>query len=148
MVRTVCSTCSGAITTRSTLPGPLKCRRRFRAPSRIFIRHLDGLVGRTMAKCAGTDTLLMVLSDHGFTTFRRGIDLNRWLEENGYLVVDEARRGDDYLAGVDWTKTRAFAIGLTGIFINRQDKFAHGIVLPEEAGVLRQEIAREAGDAG
>ena len=38
------------------------------------------------------DTLLMVISDHGFNTFRRGIDLNRWLEENGYLVVDDGRR--------------------------------------------------------
>ncbi len=37
----------------------------------------------------------MVLSDHGFNTFRRGVDLNRWLEENGYLVVDDARRDEE-----------------------------------------------------
>ena len=74
-------------------------------------RRMDDLVGRTMAKCRGNDTLLMVLSDHGFNTFRRGIDLNRWLEENGYLVVDDARRGEEYLAGVDWSQTRAFASG-------------------------------------
>ncbi|MCI0704520.1 MAG: alkaline phosphatase family protein [Planctomycetia bacterium] len=106
--------------------------------------RMDALVGRTMAKCAGTDTLLMVLSDHGFTTFRRGVDLNRWLEENGYLVVDDARRGEDYLAGVDWSKTRAFAIGLTGIFLNLKGKFAQGIVDPEiEAEKLRAEIAEK-----
>ena len=102
---------------------------------------MDDLVGRTVAKCAGTDTLLMVLSDHGFNTFRRGIDLNRWLEDNGYLVVDNARRGEDYLAGVDWSKTRAFAIGLTGIFVNRQGKFDKGIVSAEQAPDLRTEIA-------
>jgi predicted AlkP superfamily phosphohydrolase/phosphomutase len=84
----------------------------------------------------------MVLSDHGFTTFRRGIDLNRWLEENGYLVVDDARRGDEYLAGVDWSRTRAFALGLTGIFLNLKDKFSQGIVDPNgEAEKLRAEIA-------
>ena len=93
-------------------------------------RRLDGLVGRTVAKCQDPGTLLLVLSDHGFNTFRRGIDLNRWLEENGYLVVDDARRGEDYLAGVDWSKTRAFAIGLTGIFLNIKDKFSQGIVEP------------------
>jgi predicted AlkP superfamily phosphohydrolase/phosphomutase len=103
-------------------------------------QRMDTLVGKTMAKCAGADSLLMVLSDHGFTTFRRGVDLNRWLEENGYLVVDDTKRGEEYLAGVDWSKTRAFAIGLTGIFINQKDKFANGIVAPEDMEELRQEI--------
>jgi predicted AlkP superfamily phosphohydrolase/phosphomutase len=107
-------------------------------------KRMDDLVGRTMAKCAGTDTLLMVLSDHGFTTFRHGIDLNRWLEEAGYLVVDNARRGEDYLAGVDWSKTRAFALGLTGIFLNVRGKFANGIVdAGVEAEKLRAEIAEK-----
>ncbi len=106
-------------------------------------KRMDDVVGRTMTKCAGTDTLLMVLSDHGFTTFRHGIDLNRWLEENGYLVVDDARRGEDYLAGVDWSKTRAFALGLTGIFINKQGKFSQGIVKENEVEALRAEIAEK-----
>jgi predicted AlkP superfamily phosphohydrolase/phosphomutase len=105
-------------------------------------RRMDDLVGRTMARCRGKDTLLMVLSDHGFNTFRRGIDLNRWLEENGYLVVDDAARHKEHLAGVDWSRTRAFAIGLTGIFLNIKDKYAQGIVAPgEEADRLREEIA-------
>jgi hypothetical protein len=105
-------------------------------------RRMDDLVGRTMARCRGKDTLLMVLSDHGFNTFRRGIDLNRWLEENGYLVVDDAARHKEHLAGVDWSRTRAFAIGLTGIFLNIKDKYAQGIVEPgEEADRLREEIA-------
>jgi predicted AlkP superfamily phosphohydrolase/phosphomutase len=111
-------------------------------PIEELYARMDAVVGRTMAKCAGTDTLLIVLSDHGFTTFRRGVDLNRWLEENGYLVVDGARRGEDYLAGVDWSRTRAFAVGLTGIFLNVKDKFGRGIVDPgTDAEKLRAEIA-------
>ena len=51
----------------------------------------------------------MVISDHGFGPFRTGVDLNRWLEENGYLVVDDARRSEEHLVGVDWSRTRAFA---------------------------------------
>ncbi len=111
----------------------------------LYIR-MDQVVGRTMARCNQDDTLLMVLSDHGFNTFRRGIDLNRWLEENGYLFVDDAKRGKDYLAGVDWSRTTAFAIGLTGIFLNVRGKFEHGIVEPgEEAQALRDEIAARLG---
>jgi predicted AlkP superfamily phosphohydrolase/phosphomutase len=106
--------------------------------------RMDDLVGRTVAKCEDEGTLLMVLSDHGFTTFRRGIDLNRWLEENGYLVVDDSRRGEEYLAGVDWSRTQAFAIGLTGIFLNVKGKFSKGIVEPGAAAdKLREQIAGE-----
>src|SRR5260370_14025010 len=95
-----------------------------------------------MSKCQGKDRLLMVLSDHGLNTFRRGIDLNRWLEENGYLKVHDDRRQEEHLAGVDWSQTRAFAIGLTGIFLNIKDKYAQGIVEPGvEAEKLRAEIA-------
>ena len=105
-------------------------------------RRMDDLVGRTVAKCKGNDTLLMVLSDHGFNPFRRGVDLNRWLEENGYLTLHDGRRYEEHLAGVDWSKTRAFAIGLTGIFINVKGKYSQGIVeAGDEADRLRDEIA-------
>jgi predicted AlkP superfamily phosphohydrolase/phosphomutase len=84
---------------------------------------------------------LLVISDHGFNGFRRGLDLNRWLEENGYLKFHPGRRHEEFLAGVDWSQTRAFAVGLTGIFINLAGKFAQGIVQPgEEADRLREEI--------
>ncbi len=105
-------------------------------------QRMDGLVGRTMARCRNKDNLLMVISDHGFNSFRRGIDLNRWLEDNGYLKVDDKRRQEEHLGGIDWSQTRAFAIGLTGIFINIKDKFSQGIVAAgEEADNLREEIA-------
>jgi predicted AlkP superfamily phosphohydrolase/phosphomutase len=110
-------------------------------------RRMDDLVGRTMSKCDQDDTLLMVISDHGFNGFRRGLDLNRWLEENGYLVFHEGRRGEEFLAGVDWSRTRAFALGLTGIFVNLRGKYSQGIVNPgAEADRLREEIARRLTD--
>ena len=107
-------------------------------------QRIDRLVGRTMKQCDRDDILLMIVSDHGFTSFRRGLDLNRWLEENGYLVVDDARRDEEHLAGVDWSQTRAFAIGLSGIFLNLEGKFEHGSVEPgEEAERLRTEIQQK-----
>jgi len=109
---------------------------------RDLYRRMDDLVGRTMSKCRRKDTLLMVISDHGFGPFRRGIDLNRWLEENGYLKLDDSRRHEEHLAAVDWSRTRAFAIGLAGIYLNIKDKYARGIVAPDgEADQLRDEIA-------
>lgn len=108
----------------------------------LYIRA-DELVGKTMDKCNQKDTVLMVISDHGFNTFRYGVDLNRWLEENGYLKMKEdATREEKYLAGVDWSQTRAFAIGLTGMFLNIKGRESQGIVDPgEEAAGLRDEIA-------
>jgi len=104
---------------------------------------MDDLVGRTMARCQGEDTMLMVISDHGFNGFRRGLDLNRWLEENGYLTLHKGRRNEEFLAGVDWSQTRAFALGLSGIFINLKDKYSQGIVTSgNEADTLRDEIAQ------
>jgi predicted AlkP superfamily phosphohydrolase/phosphomutase len=105
-------------------------------------RRMDDLVGKTVAKCDRNNTMLMVISDHGFGPFRRGIDLNRWLIENGYLALHEGRGQEDHLAGVDWSRTRAFAIGLSGIYINLKDKYAQGIVEPgAECEQLREEIA-------
>ncbi len=105
-------------------------------------KSMDDLVGRTMAKCPREDNLLFVISDHGFNTFRRGLDLNRWLEEKGYLVLHPGRRNEEFLAGVDWSRTKAFALGLSGIFLNLKGRNAHGIVIPgKEADELCEEIA-------
>jgi predicted AlkP superfamily phosphohydrolase/phosphomutase len=106
-------------------------------------RRMDDLVGKTMTKCRHKDTLLMVISDHGFGPFRRGVDLNRWLEKNGYLVLVDGRRQEDHLGGVDWSRTRAFAIGLAGIYINVKHKYAQGIVEPgSEADEIREEVSQ------
>ncbi|MFT7484458.1 MAG: putative AlkP superfamily phosphohydrolase/phosphomutase [Candidatus Paceibacteria bacterium] len=87
------------------------------------------------------DTVLMVISDHGFTTFRRGVNLNTWLKEEGYLVLKEGKEtSGDYLREVDWEKTKAFTLGLTGIFINRKGRESQGIVSNEELPGLCQEI--------
>jgi len=117
-------------------------------PQRNIIEELyqqmDALAGTVLAKCKGKDTILMIISDHGFNTFRYGVDLNRWLEKNGYLKVKDGPRDKKYLASIDWSQTRAFAIGLTGIFLNLKGREAQGIVNPgAEAAQLRDEIAEK-----
>jgi hypothetical protein len=107
-------------------------------------KRADTLLGKTLEKCLDKDTLLMVISDHGFNTFRRGIDLNRWLEEIGCLKLKNDNRYVSNLANVDWSRTKAFAIGLTGIYLNLKGREAEGIVDPaEEAENLRKELAEK-----
>ena len=87
------------------------------------------------------DTVLMVISDHGFCNFTRGVNLNAWLRDEGYLVLkDGAETSGDWFEKVDWDKTKAFTLGLTGIFINRKGREAKGIVEPgaELDGLVRE----------
>ncbi len=104
-------------------------------------RRMDSLVARTIAKCKNPDTMLMVISDHGFNSFRYGVDLNRWLEEHGYLTLKNNDRNTKYLKAVDWSKTKAFAIGLGGIYLNMKNRESQGIVeRGQEAQALCDEI--------
>ena len=103
--------------------------------------HNDGLVGRVMDEMGDGD-LLIVCSDHGFNSFRRGVNLNTWLHENGYLYLEEGVDGSaEWLRGVDWSKTKAYALGLTGMFLNVEGREEHGIVKPgEEAQALKTDL--------
>ena len=93
--------------------------------------RMDDLVRRTMEKVDDPNTVLLVISDHGFCSFKRGVNLNTWLLHNGYLFLKNGcTQSAEWLAEVDWSRTRAFAIGLTGLFINRCGREAQGIVTP------------------
>ena len=103
---------------------------------------MDDFLAEVEAKVGDDpDTLFMVISDHGFTNFTRGVNLNTWLKEEGYLVLKDGHEtSPDYFQAVDWEKTRAFTLGLTGIFLNREGREGKGIVKPDEVAPLAQEI--------
>ncbi len=101
--------------------------------------RMDDLVGRT-AQELNEQAVLIVLSDHGFCDFSRGVNLNAWLREQGYLVTQAGTPTGDYLKGVDWSQTRAYAFGLSGIYINQQGRESQGIVAPSDSANLRAEI--------
>ena len=110
------------------------------AIEQMYVR-MDELVGRTL-RYVDPDTALFVLSDHGFASFRRGVNLNRWLLENGYLALEEGlRETGPYFRGVDWSRTRAYALGLAGLYLNLKGREARGIVEPGvEAEALKTEL--------
>lgn len=108
---------------------------------RKMYQRMDELVGRTLSK-TGPDDVLIVMSDHGFNAFRRGININTWLKDEGYLVLKEGKDGSsDYFQDVDWTRTKAFGLGLGGIYLNREGREQLGIVREEDLGRLKQEIS-------
>src|SRR5262245_32955732 len=105
--------------------------------------RMDRILGRLMAETNDPDTVVMVISDHGFTNFRRGVNLNAWLRDHGYLALKDGKTtSGDWFQDVDWTKTRAFSLGLTGLFINRKGRESSGIVAESaEYDALVEEIA-------
>jgi predicted AlkP superfamily phosphohydrolase/phosphomutase len=103
---------------------------------------MDRFVGEVVAKLAPEDTLL-VCADHGFQTFRRQVDMNAWLAHEGYLVLGEGTTladGGTPLMYVDWSRTKAYALGLGMIFLNLQGREAQGTVGPDKAPALLEEI--------
>ena len=104
-------------------------------------RHSDELVGKVMARLR-RDDMLMVVSDHGFASFRRGVNLNAWLLSKGWLALKEGGDGTaEWLREVDWSRTKAYALGLTGMFLNIEGREGKGIVKPgEDAARVKAEI--------
>jgi predicted AlkP superfamily phosphohydrolase/phosphomutase len=108
-------------------------------------RRCDAIVGRVMEQLDG-QTLLIALSDHGFNSFRRGVHLNTWLFDNGFLALrDGTRPGEaagEMLRQVDWSRTRAYALGLSGLYVNQKGREGQGIVAPEDAPDVKSALAR------
>ena len=111
--------------------------------------RMDAVVG-DIVKRYGEKATIMVMSDHGFCTFRRQFNLNTWLRENGYM-------GPSSCGGlfpgprdvpVDWKVTRAFGMGLNGLYINQCGREREGIVHPgEERELLLEELRARLLDA-
>jgi len=76
---------------------------------------VDASIGEVMQR--EPDATLIVMSDHGFSTFDRAANLNTWLLEQGLL----ARTPN---GGIDWANTQAYALGLNALYLtgaNRED---------------------------
>ena len=120
------------------------------AIERVY-RRSDQLVGEVVRRVA-PGTLVMVLSDHGFHSFRQAVNLNTWLVQAGFLArsggpVAEQKRDEAFLGGqfwenVDWSRSRAYSLGLGQVYFNLKGREGQGIVSPgEEYNRLADEIS-------
>ena len=117
---------------------------------RIY-RRADQFVAEVLERLEpGTD--LMIVSDHGFHSWRKAVNLNTWLVQQGYMVVQGQQPGEkkledlfgggEFWENVDWTRTRAYAMGLGQIYFNLRGRESKGIVSPgAEAKQLADELA-------
>lgn len=91
-------------------------------------KKADDIVGHVVSKLP-EGTGLLVMSDHGFGSFRRAAHLNSWLRKNGYLELQgNAKEGKEFFTNVDWSQTQAYSVGFGGIYINQFDREKNGIV--------------------
>ncbi|HET9533378.1 MAG TPA: alkaline phosphatase family protein, partial [Blastocatellia bacterium] len=107
-------------------------------------RACDQVVGRAM-QYADDQTLFVTLSDHGMNSFQRGVHLNTWLHSNGLLSLRNGTRpgeeAGDFFHSVDWNRTKAYAVGLGGIYLNLKGREQRGIVDQAEAEAVKSAIA-------
>jgi predicted AlkP superfamily phosphohydrolase/phosphomutase len=119
---------------------PARAGSRYSGVIERLYRDMDRLVARTIEH-VDRDTALFVLSDHGFCSFRRGVNLNAWLHRNGYLALEPGEsEGGEAFAGVDWSRTSAYTFGFGGIYLNLRGREARGIVDPKDADGLKNEL--------
>lgn len=105
---------------------------------------MDGLLGEAM-KVIDDNDVLIALSDHGFSGFRRGLNLNTWLAENGYLKLKSPSRmsRNSSVYNIDFSQTRAYALGINSLYINLKGREREGIVAPSERAALMKEISEK-----
>jgi hypothetical protein len=99
----------------------------------------DDFVGQVLDKI-GPDVPVLIVSDHGFHSFRKAVNLNTWLVQEGYMTLrrpgstdktlSDLFGGGEFWEHVDWSRTRAYAMGLGQIYFNLRGREAQGIVSP------------------
>lgn len=99
---------------------------------RIY-QKMDAVLGTVLA-AIDPQTHLIVMSDHGFAPFYWGVNLNSWLLEHDYIRRKPQTRGrtSGYFKGVDWPRTKAYAVGLNGLYVNLEGREKWGAVPPSE----------------
>ena len=106
----------------------------------LYMRH-DRILGDVLKKVP-KDVEIVVMSDHGFGPYRRSINLNNWLHSEGYLTVKggEIFDGMGLLEYADWDSTKAYFLGLNGLYLNMDGREGNGIVKLGERRKLLEEI--------
>ncbi len=116
-------------------------------------RRADQFVGEVLERIDPSTTVLIV-SDHGFHSWRKAVNLNTWLVQQGYMTLqtqgaqpgekklDDLFGGGEFWENVDWSRTRAYAMGLGQVYFNLRGREARGIVSPgAEAAQLADDLS-------
>jgi len=104
-------------------------------------KMVDVMVG-WVAEHANAATMI-VMSDHGFSTFDRAVNLNTWLVREGFMRLKDPYSTDEgeLFPNVDWSKTQAYSLGLNAIYLNLSGRERNGIVPKSAAPAVLEQIA-------
>jgi predicted AlkP superfamily phosphohydrolase/phosphomutase len=109
-----------------------------------LFRNMDEMVGRLRKKMS-EKSALFIMSDHGFKSFKRGVNLNSWLHKNGFLFLKNGKsESEEWFKDVDWERTKAYALGLGGLYVNQKGREAKGLVgAGDETRALKGELLKK-----
>jgi predicted AlkP superfamily phosphohydrolase/phosphomutase len=105
----------------------------------LTYERMDAIVGDVIHTMKPGGTLIIV-SDHGFHSWRKGFNTNTWLAQNGFMTLrnagfEERQYNLDNLFGqgsffpnTDWSRTQAYAVGLGQVYLNLRGREKYGIV--------------------
>ena len=112
-------------------------------------RKCDDFTGEVMSR-VDPGTPILIVSDHGFHSFRQSVNLNTWLVQEGFMAIRGQQPGDkklqDLFGGgtfwenVDWTRTRAYAMGLGQIYLNLKGREGHSVVPPGDSNAVQDDL--------
>jgi predicted AlkP superfamily phosphohydrolase/phosphomutase len=128
----------------SDKPHPIRSPEEARKYHQVIVdiyKEMDDVVGDIVEQY-GDEATILAMSDHGFCNFRRQFNVNTWLRDNGYVQPADCKGLIDPRRGrmVDWKNTRAYALGLNGLYINLKGRERDGIVEPHQREALINEL--------
>jgi predicted AlkP superfamily phosphohydrolase/phosphomutase len=110
-------------------------RHKFNTAFSLHFGRIDKIIGEIVSKLSG-DSLIVMLSDHGFEALHRDVYVNRVLCEGGYLELENEKKKLEDIA----SRSKAFALDPGRIYINYQDRYPKGSVSRAEAPGLLDEL--------
>lgn len=106
-----------------------------------YYKTMDDVLAHTLDKI-DSETRLIICSDHGFAPFTREFHLSTWLLENGFTAAADLKslKETDFFNGVDWGNTKAYALGLNGIYLNLRGRERMGSLYPDATDRVLDDI--------
>jgi predicted AlkP superfamily phosphohydrolase/phosphomutase len=104
-------------------------------------RKFDRVLGKAL-QGIGPDVAVLVMSDHGFGPFRREVNVNNWLAQEGLLKLTSGQAADEVslIEYADWPASKAYAMGMNGLYVNLKGREREGCVTPGEKRALLEKI--------
>jgi predicted AlkP superfamily phosphohydrolase/phosphomutase len=101
-----------------------------------YYAAVDASVGELVSRLPG-DCLLVLLSDHGFCRLDQEVFVNRWLERDGWIALEEPAKS---IASIVPQRTRAYCMDPGRLYLNLAGREPGGIVQPSEYEAVRAEL--------